>query len=282
MLGAIQWKPLAIGGAAILAVLLAGLTWWFGLGSGDGDRATAQAVVQNACDLAESALHYDVSTTISAPFSSGPNATNKQAQMDARFSGEDVHLIVTHPDEVLEVIKVGGNLYMRAGASRGQGTWEQETDPDKIESFADYATAIFSPPSLEGNSLCPTVGNVEEVGEESLPAIPTGRGNEATSPTSATRYRIRRSDVIWKAPTATPDLNPSRSVGDSGSSGAQDITSTTTWDLWVDSNGQLVRTKIAIKATTADDGPPLKSTFDSRISGYGEANTITAPVLGGQ
>ena len=146
----------------------------------------------------------------------------------------------------------------------------------------EIASGLFNPPylGLEGNSLCPSLESVEQVGGDPA-GYTNGPGKDATSSTSTTR--LRRSDVIWKAPTATPgntlDTSPGRSVGNSGSgsSDAQDITSTTTWNLWVDSNGQLVRTKVVSTITPADDGPPPQSVFDSRISGYGEANTITAP-----
>ena len=52
-----------------------------------------------------------------------------------------------------------------------------------------------------------------------------------------------------------------------------------TYDIWVDSSGQLVQAQQVMDFEATESYPRTRATFRSTISGVGEPNVITAPVL---
>ena len=63
-----------------------------------------------------SSLSYDVRRSLNVL---KPSAPNRHGQIDVRFSGDDIHLTVNYPDQVMEFIKVAA---MRTSVPALKGT----------------------------------------------------------------------------------------------------------------------------------------------------------------
>jgi hypothetical protein len=170
-------------------------------------------------------------------------ATDQRWVYDIRISGEDFHMIVTmNNGAVIEVIGVGGITHGRENG----GEWEARDDIQLRNLYRLH-------PISEGNDICPNLGAVAMVGEEVLDSTP------------AKHFQLIESSGI----------GPVGNVDDSSVVGAP---ISDTWDLWVDSTGQLVQTKLTVIYPSVDDRPEIRVEALSVISGVGESNVITAPI----
>ena len=258
----------ALGGFVLVgAVLLgAGIAWWLGLGSGDGEpEASAQEVVQNACNNVQIARSYDVNSTVVTPPQvwDGPGATSTSWTITTNFSGEDFYMSAHAPDvpAAFEFIFKDGVVYYRQGEQQGEGEWGTKD--------REWAKAIALGVGLDldaqGSTLCPTAVNNDRF---------TRQGKSTVGSVQTRHFRN----------TFSVDRSVSGVASSTRASGGSTaLVEHHTWDYWVDSNGQLVRILHTIDNVLLPGTTQRHTTrVDSTISGVGEANIITVPVVSGQ
>lgn len=167
---------------------------------------------------------------------------------DIRVSGEDYHIRLTMLEQdgtVVEVIGIDGVNYVY-----GEGQWESLDQYYPLYAF-------HSPHPIEGEFIvCPDleIGSVTRVGSELL------------NDQQVDHFRIDEGS----------DIGPIANIEDIQST-AQIVDRT--WDIWVDSNGQLVQTALVADYAATAYYPETRVTIHSTISGVGEPNAITAPTL---
>ena len=167
---------------------------------------------------------------------------------DIRVSGEDYHIKLTMLEQdgaVNEFMGVNGVNYVY-----GEGQWG---------SLGQYfpLSAFHSPHPIESEFVvCPdlTIGSLTRVGAESLNDQPVDH------------FRIDEGS----------DIGPVANIG--GAPSQADVVDRT-WDIWVDSNGQLVQTALVADYAKTPDYAAFQVDIQSTISGVGEPNIITAPTL---
>lgn len=183
---------------------------------------------------------YDVASVATAP--------HYHWVYDIRVSGEDYHIRVTMLEQggaVNEFMGVGGVNYVYTEDQWGR--------------LGQYfpLSAFHSPHPIEGEFVvCPDlkIGPLTKVGPELLNDI------------SVDHFRL----------TEGSSVGPVANTG--GAPSTADIVDRT-WDIWVDSNGQLVQTALVTDYAATPDYAAFQVDIQSTISGVGEPNIITAPTL---
>ncbi len=185
------------------------------------------------------------------------------AMFDVRVSGEDFHSIVRGLSEDGEVegesetFVVGGSFYQRSDG----GEWSQEMrgligDPVRFSRRSLAGLVGLTTPSYASEFqsdvfFCAYVGpDAVMVGEETVDGV------------TATRYQLVQ--LAWAA-------DPPRDDGGTADPGLD-----RTWDYWVDENGLLLQTRQEMRLTGNHDAGEI--IIETRISGVGEPNVITAPI----
>ena len=235
--------PITIG--FVVVAVLAGIAWW--LTYNDTTEVSAQEVVQNACDLAEDARNYDFSTVWEGPFDNDLGTPTPQSfHTSVSLSGQNLHLITPF----VEYKRVDGSGYYREKLSQDETQDWARSSASEDEDIAAFIKGMGRPHVLpEGNLLCPELGAVSAMGREDVEA-PLSRGDSAPRSISTTRYRFTK--TINLGTGVGGDTADSRPPSRGARSVATDRASRQTWDMWVDSNGQLVQTRSVL--TTPSSG----------------------------
>ena len=229
----------------VTSAIAAGVAWWFVAGDGES-QVSAQEMVEAACEQVQGITDYDIESSAKGP--------DLVYSMSIRFSGEDSHGIakIGEPSQTLEFTVVDGVSYTREA---GQ-VWEISE-----YSFQGFALAHLLPVSdrnrLEGSTLCPELGHVARVSEESV------------NGTETERFRI----------TETTNYGP---LSDTGDFSDEDYVIEDAWDIWLDDDGQLVQTQRVTVHPVAGDAQGQKVEIVSKILEVGEPNVITAPTVSEQ
>ena len=167
---------------------------------------------------------------------------------DIRVSGEDYHIRLTMVDQegtVNEFIGFNGVNYVHA-----EGQW------GALDQYSPLSTFHSLHPITGGSVVCPNLdlGAVTRVGEGMLESR------------KVEHFRLAEGS----------NIGPVANIG--GALSVVDVLERT-WDIWVDSNGQLVQTDLTADYAATADYPQTRVTVRSIISGVGEPNVITAPAL---
>ena len=183
---------------------------------------------------------YDVASTAVAP--------HVHVTYDIRVSGDDYHLVLT--------AKKG----MPSGEAIGKNgiSYEREFGGEWRQSLRYFPLRLLHlPHPIEGDFIvCPNLG---------LAAL-TRVGEETLGVTQVERFRLTEGDPV----------GPVTNVG-APASAADPVDRT--WDIWVNSNGELVQTRLIADYVESPDYAAFQVETQSTISGIGEPNVITAPTL---
>lgn len=183
---------------------------------------------------------YDVASVATAP--------HYHWIYDIRVSGEDYHIRLTMLEQdgaVVEFVGVDGVNYVY-----GESQW------GSLDQYYPLY-AFHSPHPIEGEFLvCPDleIGSAIRIGSELL------------NDQQVNHFRIDEGSDIG----SIADIEDIQSTADLVNR---------TWDIWVDSNGQLVRTTLVADYAETPDYAAFRLEVQSTISGVGEPNVITAPTL---
>ena len=236
-------RAVSIALVAVGTLVSVGVTWW--LVTRDSSGIGTQTVAKDACDKTNTQEPFDFRTVVTTPY--------QEATYNARVSGEDFHLTATMKSgHVVEAIRVDGRGYSRENG----GEWGTENLPS-ISVLHGLIHHIRG-----GNVVCPQLRPEAKVGDEVLGA------------TSTARFRFSQSSVI--GPVGVLDTGSPPVAVASG-----DVVAKSIYELWVDSTGRLLQTKIVATFKAGDNQPEEnRGEMTSIISGVGEPNVITAPVIG--
>ena len=241
--------------APLLVLAALGLTLWF-VFAGDKPQLSAQELLVNACERSAE-TDFDLLMTIHG----NENFEDKIVTItyDVQVSGdsgtmykEDIYMIVTSGERSQEVIYVDEVMYYKDPG----GVWIL-ADPQSRMTVAGMLRGYESPlmEVQSANPLCPEIGPVATVGEETVATV------------GEHHYRLTATGV------GAPD-GPTGQVGENTYiSPGQDMT----WDYWLNEDGQLLKMQQVITLTGNTDAGQLMITTE--ISGVGEPNEITAPVV---
>ena len=183
---------------------------------------------------------YDVASTAVAP--------HVDVTYDIRVSGDDYHLVLTAKKGMSsgELISKNGITYAREIGEE----WRQSTQYFPLR-------LLHLPHPIEGDFIvCPNLG---------LAAL-TRVGEETLGVTQVERFRLIEGEPV----------GPVTNVG-APASAADPVDRT--WDIWVNSNGELVQTRLIADYVESPDYAAFQVETQSTISGIGEPNVITAPTL---
>ena len=193
------------------------------------------------CDHVPGITSYDVRSIATAP--------NLQWTYNIQVSGDDYHLHVTAKEEggfSGEIIGINGVNYERGR----DGEWKQS------EQYLPLHFLHLLHPIESDFVLCPDleIGAVTRIGEELL------NGDNVE------HFRLPEGS----------DVGPLANVG--GVVPAFDPIDRT-WDIWVDSEGKLVRTTLSADYAATSSYAAFRVEIRSNISGIGETNVIVEPAL---
>ena len=233
---------LAFGTVAALTAIAA-LAWW--TFSPASEVATTQDVVKDACAKATGSGNFDIVQVVTGETTGQEKPDSVEWRLSV--SGLDFHLsgqgsMGRGPLDT-EMVYADGVGYARDV----ERPWylDESVTPRIVAIFFDLR------PTADGWSLCPELEGISKVGIETLQGVET------------TRYAIsHKIDLL-------PEEN-------------EVYIATYTWDWWVDQTGLLVQMKASEIYPPADIAEGGRVYSVSRISGVGEPNTITAPVVSGQ
>lgn len=209
---------------------------------GSATTADAQEVVEQSCSKMDALTDLDVTTQMESYDSEEP-PHNIQGKLNIEVSGDDWRSVMTLNDGnsvlgTIEVRRVNSASYYR----EDDGPWRTDLP------IGDLAFPYAS------ESLCPDLGPVKRVGEETINGVPV------------TRYAF------------SVDHDSELDALKAGDYDSYSYVAEDDWDVWLDSTGALVQTKQSI-VYKSDEGDVVGNTeLVSRISGIGEQNVITAPV----
>ena len=208
------------------------------------DRASANQVVQRACDGMEQIKSYDVTATVS-------EAQGETITLTAMVEGDDYHITLTAQSDgaTAEYMQVGGASYVRE--SRFGPDWRLSEVP-----FGGFNTDSLG---LGDNPICPEVRGFSEVGQEQIGGVDTRR----------------YTDVSWVGASEEPNTGPFK-VDDS----FRGVLTSADNDFWIDGDGRIVQHKQkAYQLMHLGDGPRQQTTIvtTSTFSGFGEPNVIATP-----
>ena len=232
--------------AAIVLVVLvaaAGLATYMWVASSGEEEASAQVVLGGACNQLQETDDYDVTATIRSTLEGEPLET---VVYDGRISGDDYHIRITDLEgKRLAALKfVGGMGYERFG----DGDWRVAS-----HTFADD-TAVWE--VVGPNPSCPNVSLFRSLGQE-------------TNANGVTLSRYTDAPLGKSAP-------PLEDVPD-----FPGMKQSNQHEMWVDSQGRLSVLRINTRTRYEAGNEVQRQTFqvEARITGVGETNTITVPVV---
>ena len=238
---AAPWK--AVVSIGVIFAALGIVFWW--RAAGETPAASAQDIVQTACDSLELAKYYDVEAWASEYVDNPSDAFTSYLTM--RVAEKDFHLVYSDQagDGVLEFIRVDDQVYQRE--SQYQPEWKLSN-----RKFDDPLSHL----SAFGNPICPDVSKFRGVGKESLEGSEVNRYSE--KPPAGINVTIEDFDEKYHLRVGFKDL-------------------------LVDKDGQLLKVETdSFRRGIASDGTPFLITvrLESTISGIGEVNVIEAPPVG--
>ena len=233
---------------ALVAAVGVGGVWWLALREPAPDLQ-AKAIVERACSQLEEAGSYDAAIEERFTINGVPvHIVDSEARVDPTFdmyiSGDDFHIIsyTVGEGQVGEYISIGSTLYVRL-KGKDWASEDFEAEPFDI--------LINDPP-------CPDFTErtgFDVLGEENLDGVMTTHFDR------------------------TGHIGPV--AGDSEIAAFGHVS--TSQEFWVDATGQLAQFKVTEhnRYSFAEDGPPEDwvTQYVYRISGVGETNVITPPVL---
>ena len=234
---------LVLAGALLVALLFWAMWGLVSIGKGQAPQVSAQELLFNACERTAE-TDFDVLMTIHGGF----DDTITTVTYDVQVSGEDIYMQVTVGELMGEILYVDGVRYVREPG----GAWVVEP---RGRASVSGMLGGFESPLESDNSLCPEIGPGARVGEKTVSEV----GED--------HYRLTATGVgAPDGPTGRVDENTYISPG-------QDMT----WDYWLNEDGQLLKMQQLITLTGKTDAGQVAIT--TVISGVGEPNTITAPVV---
>ncbi len=237
----------------VIIVAFASLAaWWL---SPTRTTSVSFELQEDFCDKTLASPYLDVH----AGFLTDPS--HRQRVVKASFAGPDYREVITvsndtGPIRYQESIMKDGKYYTRQSETLGEGKWEIERNPRSARAF--LANLLGVPELSAAGVRCPELKNVVKIGEETIDG--------------ATMTRYQRFYSYDFAKDFPEEIRPQG-----------DHVVFYTLDYWINSEGQLTR----VKATQSwppkePGGQRFLDEQVTTISGVGEANTITAPVVGGQ
>ena len=255
-------KRYIVGFAALVAAVALGIVLW--LSPWDSPGVTAQEVVETACDKTASALEFDLAVSWDVPGNYAHPLDNERDvwEIKAGVSGADYHQTFHAPEmpAFAETIYVDGVAYTRQGERQGEGAWAVVD----VKGLVNPSNWLGYDPSGEEttrvggeNPLCPVLKNLTKVGDETIGGART------------TRYTATETiDALWDHPDETLKIF-------------------NTFDYWIDAGDQLVQTRL-VSVHPAEQhargqeptGEMQRAEIVTKVTGVGEANTITAPNVG--
>lgn len=215
----------------IATIAIAGFLW---LQTAD---TSAQEIVESSCAQAEAIESHDLTGPV-VGYENGVKVID--GMLELRTSGDDFHSITTssNSDEFAELIQVDGTVYYRDNLS-----------PWRVMSITNIQHSF--PYSLD--SLCPDLGPVARVGEETIDSIPVTHFESS----KITNYGILGNVDDVSSPS--------------------ELVVTDEWDIWIDDTGQMVQFTHTVSSPKTHNSPDESSEVTLKISGVGEPNIITAP-----
>ena len=197
--------------------------------------------LSSACVQTEAQESFDFRSAVRTPkWGEGNEVVLKTTTIDVRISGEDYHLVMTGGGEPdSEAIGVDGVNYIR----NADGEWELEKHG--IVNIGWVLRLMNSKlHDVSGSTLCPTGGAaVRHVGARTLGGATAQLYTASETP---------------KVPPGDPPAYVSRR----------------TWDYWVGTDNLLRQVEQDVTLSTG-----YTQEFRTTISGVGEPNVITAPVV---
>ena len=250
----------AINSLLVLAgALLAALLFWtmwslVSTGKGPTPAVSAQELLFTACERTAE-TDFDFVTTIHGNQNLGIDDELVTITYDAQVSGEDFYLAISDGERAQEVMMVDGAVYYKDPG----GAWTLAESQSKMDITTMLSGYEGQPPSVEvesDNPLCPEIGPVARVGEETVSEV------------SADHYRLTDTGVgAPDGPTGQVDENTYITKG-------LDIT----WDYWLNEDGQILKIQEVITLTGDTDAGQVEVTTE--VSGIGDPNVITVPATG--
>ena len=234
----------------VIVVALAGLAfWWLSPTPTTSVRFDRQA---DFCDKTLASPYLDVHSE----FLTDPS--HRQRVVKASFAGPDYHLVITASDGTgpiwyQESMRVDGKYYTRKSETLGEGKWEIERHWRGARAF--LANLIGIPELSAASVRCPELKNMVKIGQETIDG--------------ATMTRYQRTFSYDFAKDFAEEVRPQG-----------DHVVFYTLDYWADSEGQLTRVKATQSYPPQEPGGQryLQEQV-TKISGIGEPNVITAPVV---
>ena len=240
----------------ILAVVaLASLTLWTLLRSEGQPAASAQEVVESACDDLEKARSYDMSATLKGSGDGVPWPIT--FTFKAQVSGHDYQSSLRATDGSGEdIVRIGDTDYQRSIITDGSGGviekgWQ--VSDTKLRDVDSWLSALGDSP------VCPDLSDVLYLGDEQIDGV------------KVTHYASGDTDGSQKK--ALDAL-------DSAFEGMKDVEA---HEYWVNVDGQLVQHRLEIHSLSQGPGVERRVTSAIGITKFlnvGEPNVITAPTLG--
>ena len=236
-------------GIVVLAV--GALLFWPDLD--DEPAASAQEVVESACDSMEKVESYDMATTIKV---TGDGALELTGTFKAEVSGPDFRYENTYSDGYSNrAISVGGKDYVRYVRANKDGIFTTKGWEVFEEGVRDVESWLSD---LGDTPICPDLSNVTFAGEEDLDGVKTSRYVSGD-------WDYSQKDAYFNDKTF------------------EGVIFLYVHEYWVDSNGQLLQHRLEQNSVSQGHGTERRVTnriSTTRFLDVGEANTITAPVLG--
>ena len=241
--------PRAILTVLVLAAMGGAVLWMLPVGS--SATVNAQEILAQACDRT-SAESYDleVTRTWTAAAAQEPEPGHSD-RLEIRVSGQD-YSVIKEFDEgheradmgTMEYMEVGGTAYARF---RNTDVYPKWTAGEAFGAFP------FKLHPYGTTDICPDFGHVANVGRDV--------GKETVGSVEAHHLEFTMTRDLGPVATTNEEEPISRTVTDN-------------WDFWIDDSGMLVQTEYELVGPEGD-----RSKSIVKISGVGEANTITAPAM---
>ena len=237
----------------ILAVVaLASLTLWMLLRSEGQPAASAQVVVESACESLEKARSYDMSATLKG---SGDGVPWPAFTFKAQVSGSDYQSSLRATDGSGEdIIRIGDTDYERSLITDGSGGVIDEgwqISNTKLRDVDSWLGALGASP------ICPDVSDVLYVDEEQLDGVKVS--HYASGDVDGSQKKAL--DALENTYEGHVEVH----------------------EYWVNVDGQLVQHRLEIHSLSQGPGVERRVTSAIGITKFlnvGEPNVITAPTLG--
>lgn len=219
-----------------LATMGGGLLWWAFFQGGDSE-INAQELFESACEQSQ-AESYDLTITRTWSWDDSEEIGQGYTAV-VQVSGDDFYMIM---DGEFEYMEVGDTAYFRA-----------TTDPIYPKWYLlpyDYRFPLRTHPYGTATDLCPELGPVANVGQESVGSANTQRLRATLNYVYEDRSRVNE---------------------ETGEKELYDLEINNVWDFWVDDGGMLVQT------LKEQEKESLTKWTLTKVSGVGQPNVITAP-----